>query len=150
MIFNLKIILDDLRHILGNNTTRRGIFDLFDLFQYKALNKRLFYMFLENFLNNFFITNLNSQTATFINYSNYLLIQTEHEGENNITNNLKNLTTPLSNLIRIHLTKSARVKSENKKQKDISPSSSIFSTRNSITSKIDFPKSKSLHSEIFC
>jgi sorting nexin-13 len=50
----LSLISDDLRHLLGNDTTRRGVFNLFDLFQHTPLNKRLVYIFTESFLLNFF------------------------------------------------------------------------------------------------
>jgi sorting nexin-13 len=55
----LGLVPDDLRHLLGNDATRRGIFDVFDLFQHKALNHRLFYVLAENLLANFFETDTN-------------------------------------------------------------------------------------------
>lgn len=50
-----------MRHILGNDTTRCGLFDVFDLFQHQTLNKRLLNILTENLLVNFFQNNPTSQ-----------------------------------------------------------------------------------------
>lgn len=43
-------ISDDLKHILGSETSRTGLMLLFSMFQHEVLNKRLVYVFLEGFL----------------------------------------------------------------------------------------------------
>ena len=165
-----------MRHILGNNTTRRGVFDFFDLFQHKPLNKRLIYILIENLLNNFFMNSINSSTSTVFHYSFYSLTQLQQENGNVNTNSVLACANPLTKLIRIHLSKSSRVKSINKHQQNqqqlkseqdnrtaalvssqltgLSPTTSITSilSMNSITLTIpsDLPRSKSLHSEINC
>ena len=59
-IFIIFIILKDvLKTILSSNTTRRGLFNLFELFQHKTLNKRLIHVFIENLLINLFPLNSN-------------------------------------------------------------------------------------------
>lgn len=45
---------DELRHLIGSETTRSGILRLFNTFQHKKLNKRLIYAVLENFLKTLF------------------------------------------------------------------------------------------------
>lgn len=159
----LATVSDDLRHILGNQTTRRGVFDLFDLFQHKPLNKRLFYILLENLLNNLFQNNINSPMSTVFHYSYYALSQLQQESAS--TSLTVHLSSPLSKLIRLHLAKSNRIRSEfkNSKQNEnkpaalvqsttsISPSTSITSILSlSTISTLDLPRSKSLHSEINC
>lgn len=38
---NFKILTDDLKHILGSETTRIGLTNFFEMLQYPVLNKRL-------------------------------------------------------------------------------------------------------------
>ena len=42
--------LDELRHIIGSETTRRGLLRLFELLQNGSLNRRFVYVVLESFL----------------------------------------------------------------------------------------------------
>lgn len=46
--------LDELKHIIGADTTRKGILRVFDMFQYQPMNRRLVYVFLEGFLETMF------------------------------------------------------------------------------------------------
>lgn len=41
---------DELKHIIGSETTRRGLITVFDLFQRPILNQRLLYVLLEGIL----------------------------------------------------------------------------------------------------
>ncbi|XP_050992698.1 sorting nexin-13 isoform X1 [Labeo rohita] len=50
----LGIMPDELKHIIGAETTRKGILRVFDMFQYQPLNRRLAYVFLEGFLETLF------------------------------------------------------------------------------------------------
>uniref|UniRef100_A0A8D0BL38 Sorting nexin 13 n=1 Tax=Salvator merianae TaxID=96440 RepID=A0A8D0BL38_SALMN len=50
----LGIMPDELKHILGAETTRKGILRVFEMFQHTQLNKRLVYVFLEGFLETLF------------------------------------------------------------------------------------------------
>uniref|UniRef100_A0A803TZI6 Sorting nexin 13 n=1 Tax=Anolis carolinensis TaxID=28377 RepID=A0A803TZI6_ANOCA len=50
----LGIMPDELKHILGAETTRKGILRVFEMFQHTQLNKRLIYVFLEGFLETLF------------------------------------------------------------------------------------------------
>ncbi|XP_053117029.1 sorting nexin-13 isoform X3 [Hemicordylus capensis] len=50
----LGIMPDELKHILGAETTRKGILRVFEMFQHTQLNKRMVYVFLEGFLENVF------------------------------------------------------------------------------------------------
>ncbi|XP_077446942.1 sorting nexin-13 isoform X1 [Stigmatopora argus] len=50
----LGIMPDELKHIIGADTTRKGILRVFDMFQYQATNRRLVYVFLEGFLETMF------------------------------------------------------------------------------------------------
>ncbi|XP_050302654.1 sorting nexin-13-like [Anthonomus grandis grandis] len=43
----LSSLSDELKHIIGSETTRRGLLNVFDLFQRPVLNRRLFYVLLE-------------------------------------------------------------------------------------------------------
>ena len=52
----LALVSDEMRHLLGNDTSRRGLFNLFELFQHKQLNKRLLVLLVENLLVNLFHT----------------------------------------------------------------------------------------------
>lgn len=45
---------DELKHIIGADTTRKGILRVFDMFQYQPMNRRLVYVFLEGFLETMF------------------------------------------------------------------------------------------------
>ncbi len=46
----VKRLADDLKHILGSETSRSGLMLLFSMFQHEVLNKRFVYVFLEGFL----------------------------------------------------------------------------------------------------
>lgn len=48
------VCLDELKHILGAETTRKGILRVFEMFQHTQLNKRMVYVFLEGFLETLF------------------------------------------------------------------------------------------------
>ncbi|XP_077362517.1 sorting nexin-13 isoform X3 [Festucalex cinctus] len=50
----LGIMPDELKHIIGAETTRKGILRVFDMFQYQPMNRRLVYVFLEGFLETMF------------------------------------------------------------------------------------------------
>lgn len=43
-----------MKHIIGADTTRKGILRVFDMFQHQSLNRRLVYVFLEGFLETLF------------------------------------------------------------------------------------------------
>lgn len=45
---------DELKHIIGAETTRKGILRVFEMFQHQQLNRRLVYVFLEGFLETMF------------------------------------------------------------------------------------------------
>lgn len=44
------LLIDELKHIIGSETTRRGVLTVFDLFQRPVLNRRLLYVTLEGVL----------------------------------------------------------------------------------------------------
>lgn len=46
--------LDELKHIIGAETTRKGILRVFEMFQHNQLNRRMVYVFLEGFLETLF------------------------------------------------------------------------------------------------
>lgn len=50
----LSCISDELKHIIGSETTRRGVLTVFELFQKPILNRRLLYVFIEGILCNLF------------------------------------------------------------------------------------------------
>uniref|UniRef100_A0A6I8NV79 Sorting nexin-13 n=1 Tax=Ornithorhynchus anatinus TaxID=9258 RepID=A0A6I8NV79_ORNAN len=50
----LEIMPDELKHIIGAETTRKGILRVFEMFQHNQLNKRMVYVFLEGFLETLF------------------------------------------------------------------------------------------------
>uniref|UniRef100_A0A8C3SS47 Sorting nexin-13 n=1 Tax=Chelydra serpentina TaxID=8475 RepID=A0A8C3SS47_CHESE len=50
----LEIMPDELKHIIGAETTRKGILRVFEMFQHTQLNKRMVYVFLEGFLETLF------------------------------------------------------------------------------------------------
>jgi hypothetical protein len=45
---------DELKHIIGSETTRRGLLCVFELFQHPVLNRRLLYVLLEGILETLF------------------------------------------------------------------------------------------------
>ncbi|XP_060136719.1 sorting nexin-13 isoform X2 [Zootoca vivipara] len=53
----LGMMPDELKHILGAETTRKGILRVFEMFQHTQLNKRMVYVFLEGFLETLFPAN---------------------------------------------------------------------------------------------
>ncbi|RXM37221.1 Sorting nexin-13 [Acipenser ruthenus] len=50
----LGIMPDELKHIIGADTTRKGILRVFKMFQHNQLNRRLVYVFIEGFLETMF------------------------------------------------------------------------------------------------
>lgn len=54
--FRCRLLLppDELKHIIGADTTRKGILRVFDMFQHPPMNRRLAYVFLEGFLETMF------------------------------------------------------------------------------------------------
>lgn len=50
----LGIMPDELKHIIGAETTRKGILRVFEMFQHQQLNRRLVYVFLEGLLETMF------------------------------------------------------------------------------------------------
>ncbi|XP_069769904.1 sorting nexin-13 isoform X4 [Narcine bancroftii] len=50
----LMIMPDELKHIIGAETTRKGILRVFEMFQHNQLNRRLVYVFLEGLLETLF------------------------------------------------------------------------------------------------
>ncbi|XP_026088287.1 sorting nexin-13-like isoform X2 [Carassius auratus] len=50
----LGVMPDELKHIIGAETTRKGILRVFDMFQHQPLNRRLACVFLERFLETLF------------------------------------------------------------------------------------------------
>uniref|UniRef100_A0AAZ3PQX0 Sorting nexin 13 n=1 Tax=Oncorhynchus tshawytscha TaxID=74940 RepID=A0AAZ3PQX0_ONCTS len=50
----LGIMPDELKHIIGADTTRKGILRVFDMFQHGPMNRRLVYVLLEGFLETMF------------------------------------------------------------------------------------------------
>lgn len=50
-------LTDELKHIIGSDTTRRGMLCVFEMFQHGALNRRLAYVLLEGFLATLFPKN---------------------------------------------------------------------------------------------
>lgn len=53
-IVSLNIFVDELKHIIGSETTRRGLLCVFELFQHPVLNRRLLYVLLEGVLETLF------------------------------------------------------------------------------------------------
>ncbi|XP_012285877.1 sorting nexin-13 isoform X2 [Orussus abietinus] len=50
----LSCLSDELKHIIGSDTTRRGLLRVFELFQRPVLNRRLLYVLLEGIIENLF------------------------------------------------------------------------------------------------
>ncbi|XP_069691932.1 sorting nexin-13-like [Periplaneta americana] len=50
----LSSLSDELKHIIGSETTRRGLLCVFELFQHPVLNRRLLYVLLEGILETMF------------------------------------------------------------------------------------------------
>ncbi|XP_006240084.1 sorting nexin-13 isoform X1 [Rattus norvegicus] len=48
------VMPDELKHIIGAETTRKGILRVFEMFQHNQLNRRMVYVFLEGFLETLF------------------------------------------------------------------------------------------------
>lgn len=53
----LSCLSDELKHIIGSETTRRGLLRVFELFQRPVLNRRLLYVLLEGVVENLFPQN---------------------------------------------------------------------------------------------
>jgi hypothetical protein len=60
----LSLVSDELKTILSGEITRQGLHNLFDLFQYKALNKRFIYVIIENLFVSLFQQNLVQDSQT--------------------------------------------------------------------------------------
>lgn len=45
-----SLLSDDLKHVLGSETTRSGLLNLFSMWQHKQLNLRIILVFLNNIL----------------------------------------------------------------------------------------------------
>ena len=56
MYFKLLMLLfaDDIRRLVGTETTRQGVIRVFNMFQHRTLNKRLVYVILEGILETLF------------------------------------------------------------------------------------------------
>ena len=114
----LGLVSDELRHIIGTDTTRRGIFELFDLFQHRALNKRLFHILAENLLVNLFelpklFAHFQAANNTLITTSllpNTSIVLTS--SQTNLLLQQQLLSNPFKQLVRLHLSKSTKVKAE--------------------------------------
>lgn len=71
----LSIFSDELRSFLGSDTVRIGVTRVFDMFQYRSLNRRLVYVILEGVIETLFPQNefkelfrkLHSQSERFKN-----------------------------------------------------------------------------------
>lgn len=50
----LSCLSDELKHIIGSETTRQGLLRVFELFQRPVLNRRLLYVLLEGIIENLF------------------------------------------------------------------------------------------------
>jgi hypothetical protein len=175
----LSYVSDELRHILGADTTRRGIFDLFDLFQHETLNKRFLNLLIENLLVQFYPT----AHALGSSCQNGLITSPPASSSMSVTASPQ--TISYSNnvvflALRLHLSKSDRVKQEWKLAKNnmsqqytvnlqsnnlpfsaISATPSPFSMMSKSShkennggeeqdSKGNLPRSKSLFNEIKC
>jgi hypothetical protein len=81
---------------------------MFDLVQHKPMNKRLIYILMEYFLQNFFL-NQSAQTSQALP-SSPMFPNMPIVSSPSLT--AYYLTSPLTNLIRLHLSKSSKVKSE--------------------------------------
>lgn len=54
-IFNNYVyLLDDLKHIIGNETTRKGLLFMFEMFQHEHLNRRFLLVLFEGLLQELF------------------------------------------------------------------------------------------------
>lgn len=53
----LSCLSDELKHIIGSETTRRGLLLVFELFQMPVLNRRLLYVLFEGIIENLFPDN---------------------------------------------------------------------------------------------
>jgi len=53
----LSCLSDELKHIIGSETTRRGLLRVFELFQRPVLNRRLLYVLLEGIVETLFPQN---------------------------------------------------------------------------------------------
>lgn len=146
----LSLVTDDLRHLLGNDVIRRGIFTFYDVFQHKALNKRFLYIIIENLIENlFFNSQVNSTLLP-------LLFVIPMSNDNMSTH------SPLDFMLRLHLSKSYRVKmewkiiriSENRKLSSSNEfkfaSNETEEDRNKNRQNSLIPRSKSLYNEIKC
>ncbi|CAF0922022.1 unnamed protein product [Brachionus calyciflorus] len=164
----LSFVSDEFRHILGNDATRRGIFNLFEMFQQKALNKRLFYIIIENLFISLFFQSQNNPTL--------LPILFKIPNPKKTSQNTSNILSPFTYLLYLHLSKSYRVKLEWKilkidqggqktfqseanasnRNSSFTPINDhfdqVFDKKNESSSRRNslLPKSKSLYNDIKC
>lgn len=114
-------LTDELRHILGNETTRRGVFDLFDLFQYQTLNKRLLSILIENVLVNLFQNEQSSNQTLIISSSSSIIVSPTSPSA----------STPNNFVVaslHLHLTESRRVKCEWKLKQNVVSTAPLLSS----------------------
>lgn len=57
ILTSFNAIPDDLKRIIGSDTTRRGMLCVFEMFQHQALNRRLVYVLMEGMLASLFPNN---------------------------------------------------------------------------------------------
>lgn len=150
---------------MGNDTTRRGLFDLFDLFQHQTLNKRLLSILLENILVNLF-QNPTSSNQSIVITSNQMMISSPSSPSASSSPGSNNFVMVS---LRLRLSESSRVKNEWKaavKSKKMTTSLRVevgldlFNEENDIQSdrdgggdtkrKSSMSRSKSLMNEIHC
>lgn len=144
----LSLVTDDLRHLLGNDVIRRGIFTFYDVFQYKALNKRFLYIIIENLVENLFF---NSQVNSTLLPLLYLIPMSKDDMSTH---------SPLDYMIRLHFSKSFRVKMEWKIIRISENRKLCFSNefkvaeneqdKNKNRKNSLIPRSRSLYNEIKC
>jgi hypothetical protein len=89
-----------MRTILGTETTRRGMFNVFELLQHKAINKRFLFVLMENFLVNLY--------QPLVSKSVYAMSPSSSTSSFLIAQN--SLFNPVTQIIRLHLAKSTRLK----------------------------------------
>lgn len=100
----IGLVSDELRHLLGTDTTRSGLFSIFDMLQHKSMNKRFMYILIEYFLQSFFI-----QHSENVNAMSLVVAVQQQIGS---PSQLNAPPSPLVNLIRLHLSKSSKVRAE--------------------------------------
>ncbi len=122
----LSLVSDELRRMISSDTTRRGLLNLFDMFQYKILNKRLIYVIIENLLTSLF--------------------NRPQEMQKDQANAKRN---QIAQFIQCLLSKSSRVKPEWRQQPTINNKNNLR-TQQSTSTVFTIPKSKSIHNYVQC